>query len=391
MLAIKIIFWISAILLIYNYLLYPLTLFIINHFTKNPKCLKPNVEFSPNISIIIAAHNEGLVIADKLESIIDGDYPLDKLEILIGSDCSTDNTNVILSEWAEKYPFIKPYFFTERQGKISILNKLIPKANNEILILTDANIIFSKKTISELVIYFSNPKIGFVDSRIINIINSQDDISIPEQRYISLESKIKQYEGCIWGTAMGSFGGCYAIRKQLFVPIPEDKLIMDDLYICMNILKSKYMGIYANDAIVYEKAVTLINTEYRRKIRIAAGAIQNLFIFTPILLKFNILSFCFFSHKVLRWMGPFLLIIIILFSIILATTGHWLYILLASIFILSILISLIDRFILYPRNKTVKIFRFITHFYLANLATFIGWIRVMKGTKNSIWTPTPRA
>ena len=99
----------------------------------------------------------------------------------------------------------------------------------------------------------------------------------------------------------------------------------------------------------------------------------------------------FFSHKVLRWMGPFLLIIIILFSIILATTGHWLYILLASIFILSILISLIDRFILYPRNKTVKIFRFITHFYLANLATFIGWIRVMKGTKNSIWTPTPRA
>jgi len=145
MLAIKIIFWISAILLIYNYLLYPLTLFIINHFTKNPKCLKPNVEFSPNISIIIAAHNEGLVIADKLESIIDGDYPLDKLEILIGSDCSTDNTNVILSEWAEKYPFIKPYFFTERQGKISILNKLIPKANNEILILTDANIIFSKK------------------------------------------------------------------------------------------------------------------------------------------------------------------------------------------------------------------------------------------------------
>ncbi|MDD3630821.1 MAG: glycosyltransferase, partial [Bacteroidales bacterium] len=235
MLIIKILFWISAILLIYNYLLYPLILLIIHYFSKNHKCRKPNIDFLPNVSIIIAAHNEELVISDKLTSIINGDYPLDKIEILIGSDNSTDNTNAILSEWTEKYSFIKPYFFAQRQGKIAILNQLIPKANNEILILTDANIIFSPKTIIELVIYFSNPKIGFVDSRIININESTDGITLPEQQYISLESKIKEYEGCIWGKTMGSFGGCYAMRKDLFSPIPEDKLIMDDLYICLNI------------------------------------------------------------------------------------------------------------------------------------------------------------
>lgn len=390
MLIIKILFWISTILLIYNYLLYPLILLIIHYFSKNHKCRKPNIDFLPNVSIIIAAHNEELVISDKLTSIINGDYPLDKIEILIGSDNSTDNTNAILSEWTEKYSFIKPYFFAQRQGKIAILNQLIPKANNEILILTDANIIFSPKTIIELVIYFSNPKIGFVDSRIININESTDGITLPEQQYISLESKIKEYEGCIWGKTMGSFGGCYAMRKDLFSPIPEDKLIMDDLYICLNILKNNFWGIYARDAVVYEKTTADMKIEYNRKIRIAAGAIQNLFIFSSILLKFNALSFCFFSHKVLRWFGPFFLIIIILFSIIIATTGNWLYILLSSIIILSILITLFDRFILYPRNKILKLFRFITHFYLANLATLMGWIRVVKGTKNSIWTPTPR-
>lgn len=390
MLTIKIIFWISIILLIYNYIIYPLTLSIIAIFNKNPKCRKPNQDFSSNISIIIAAHNEELVLADKLSSIINGEYPLDKIEILIGSDNSTDNTNAILQEWSEKYPIIKPYFFTERQGKIAILNKLIPKATNEILILTDANIIFIPQTIRELVIYFSNPKIGFVDSRIINKNDSIDGITLPEQQYITLESRIKRYEGCIWGKAMGSFGGCYAMRKELFVTIPEDRLIMDDMYICMNILKNKYWGIYASDAIVYEKTTTAIETEYKRKIRISAGAIQNLFIFSSILLKFNALSFCFFSHKALRWFGPFFLIIIISFSILLATTGHWLYILVATISILSILVTLIDRYILYPHKKTVKIFRFITHFYLANIATFIGWYRVIKGTKNSIWTPTPR-
>ena len=391
MLIIKIFFWISVILLIYNYLLYPLILLIIHYFSKNYKCRKPNIVFSPNVSIIIAAHNEDLVISDKLASIINGDYPLEKIEILIGSDNSTDNTNAILSEWAEKYSFIKPYFFTQRQGKIAILNQLIPKANNEILILTDANIIFSPKTIIELVIYFSNPKIGFVDSRIININESKDGITLPEQKYISIESKIKEYEGCIWGKSMGSFSGCYAMRKDLFSPIPENKLITDDLYICLNILKNNFWGIYARDAVVYEKTTADMKIEYNRKIRIAAGAIQNLFIFSSILLKFNALSFCFFSHKVLRWLGPFFLIIIILLSIIIATTGNWLYILLSSIIVLSILIAIIDRFILYPRNKTLKLFRFITHFYLANLATLMGWIRVIKGTKNSIWTPPPRA
>ncbi len=391
MLAIKIIFWISAILLIYNYLLYPLILFCINSLIKKPKCIAPDKDFSPNISIIIAAHNEELVIADKLSSIIEGDYPLDKIEILIGSDNSTDNTNAILREWSEKYNIIKPYYFTERQGKIAILNKLIPKASNEIIILTDANIIFTPQTIKELVIHFSNPKIGFVDSKIINIKDNIDGISLPEQQYISLESKIKQYEGCIWGKSMGSFGGCYAIRKKLFFPIPEDRLIMDDLYICMNILKNKYWGIFASQAIVYEKTSIEMEIEYKRKIRIATGAIQNLFIFSSLLFKFNSLSFCFFSHKVLRWLGPFFLIIIIVFSIILATTGQWLYILIACISILSILVALIDRYIIYPRKKIVKIFRFITHFYLANLATLTGWIKLIKGTKSSIWTPTPRS
>lgn len=74
--------------------------------------------FLPKVSIIIAAHNEELVISDKLTSIIKGDYPLDKIEILIGSDNSTDNTNAILSEWAEKYSFIKPYFSPKDKAKL---------------------------------------------------------------------------------------------------------------------------------------------------------------------------------------------------------------------------------------------------------------------------------
>jgi len=118
MLAIKILFWISAILLIYNYLLYPFILIIIHYFSKNKKCRKPNNDFLPKVSIIIAAHNEELVISDKFISIINSDYPLDKIEILIGSDNSTDNTNAILSEWSEKYSFIKPYFSLKDKGKL---------------------------------------------------------------------------------------------------------------------------------------------------------------------------------------------------------------------------------------------------------------------------------
>lgn len=104
---------------------------------------------------------------------------------------------------------------------------------------------------------------------------------------------------------IGPFGGFYALRKNLYQLIPENFLV-DDFFICMNVLKQNFKSIADPDAIAYEEVSEDWKQEYKRKARISAGNFQNLIHFENLLLRFNSTSFCFFSHKVLRWLGPFL-------------------------------------------------------------------------------------
>ena len=71
----------------------------------------------------------------------------------------------------------------------------------------------------------------------VNIGIKKSGISFQEKTYINWEVKFKHAESKLWGMLMGPFGGCFAIRKSLFTPIPENFLV-DDFYVCMNILQN---------------------------------------------------------------------------------------------------------------------------------------------------------
>ena len=244
-------FWICLFLLVYTYFIFPFsTIFLARKKSLNNKFYKQEDEI-PSVSILIAAYNEQEVIKEKVMSIINSNFSSSKMEIIIGSDCSTDNTNEIISELAKNHSFLNAKIFTERSGKSAVVNKLVKQAKNEILILTDANIIFSKNTIQSLIRHFKNSKIGLVDSNMVNIGIKKSGISLQEKTYISSEVKFKHAESKLLGMLMGPFGGCFAIRKSLFIPIPENFMV-DDFFVCMNILKN------GNLKWLYQKSKTTI-------------------------------------------------------------------------------------------------------------------------------------
>ena len=258
-------FWICLFLLVYTYFIFPFsTIFLARRRSLNNKFYNQKDEM-PSVSILIAAYNEQDVIKEKVMSIINSNLPSSKIEIIIGSDCSTDNTNEIISKLANNHSFINVKIFTERSGKSSVVNKLVKQAKNEIIILTDANIIFSKNTIQSLIRHFKDSKIGLVDSNMVNIGIKKSGISLQEKTYISSEVKFKHAESKLWGMLMGPFGGCFAIKKSLFVPIPENFMV-DDFFICMNILKNGNLAINDLDAVVYEDVSNQIYEEFRRKL-----------------------------------------------------------------------------------------------------------------------------
>ena len=370
----------------YSYVLYPLFVVFVSKSKENNN-IQYNADELPSITIIMAAHNEELIIEKKIESIFSSSYAREKIQLIVGTDCCNDATDSILAKQADIYPELTHIIFKERQGKIRIINNLVKQSKNEILILTDANVLFSTKTLASLVRHFKNDSIGLVDSHMKNYGLSSSGISYPEQSYISLEVILKQAEGKLWGCMMGPFGGCFAIRKKLYKPVPE-KYLVDDFHINMNILKQGSMAIHESEAIVYEDVSSHLSAEFNRKIRISAGNFQNLIHFSKMLIKHGSISFAFISHKALRWLSPFFILFSLLLSIIYFNHGIPNIIIVYGFGLLGILVLL--DFILKSLKVNIKILRYTTHFTIMNLALFIGFFKFIRGNSNGIWNRTER-
>ena len=384
----QIIFWVCIVLIIHSYLLYPAILYLLVRNKKNNELLFTPEENLPFVSIILSVYNEEKIIRDKLRSVFTTSYPDDKFEMLIGSDGSTDQTNKILRLFSVEEPTLRFFQYNERTGKGNVINRLREEAKGEILIFTDADIMFSQDLIYKLIRHFKNKSIGVVATNIANKNLDTKGISVQEWSFMSRETRIKYREGKIWGTMMGAYGACYAIRNELFKPVP-DGYTVDDFFITMKVLEQKHKCILDLDAIHYEKISNKLSEEFRRRIRISAGNFQNLKEFYKLLWPpFTGLSFSFMSHKVIRWIVPFLLILLIISNIFLFPVNLF-YKFTLYIQGILIIIPLID-FLLRKLGLQIVFLRFITYFYSMNLALLAGFFKFIKGAETNVWQPTQR-
>ncbi len=383
-----VLFWLSVAFIFYTYVFFP---FLIQ-LKAGKKKIKAQ-QFTPEdelpvVSILISAFNEEEVIENKIRSIFTTRYPVSKLEVLIGSDHSSDKTNEIVEKLLPEFPAIRFFPFHQRRGKGNVVNELYQNSTGSVLILTDANVMLDENTIFELVKFFKDESVGLVDSQMMNTNMHPSGISYQEKAYISREVLIKQHESILWGTMMGPFGGCFALRSKLFEPVPKNFLV-DDFYINMKVLEKGYYCINNLDAMVYEDISNNLSDEFRRKVRISTGNFQNLRRFSNLLWhQTKGLSFCFISHKVMRWTGPFFLLLAFVSNLLLAANSAFYF----YIFILHCFLFVLPLFDLLLRSAGVHVavLRFVTHFYSMNLALFAGFFNSLKKIESNVWKPTKR-
>jgi cellulose synthase/poly-beta-1,6-N-acetylglucosamine synthase-like glycosyltransferase len=384
----EIIFWISVILILQSYIIYPLLLQLLSINKKNNEIFFSRNENLPFVSVILSVYNEDQVIIEKIRSVFNTNYPKDKFELLVGSDGSTDQTNDILNLYSIEHDSLHFYSFHQRKGKSQVINQLQTNAKGEILICTDAQVMFTPDLIFNLVRHFKNKSIGLAGANIINKKIDAKGISRQEWTFMSREIRLKHLEGKIWGTMIGAYGACYAVRNELFSPVPAGYSV-DDFFITMKVLEKKYSCILDLDAVGYENVPDRLSEEFRRRIRISAGNFKNLTYFYKLLWPlFTGLSFSFLSHKVLRWICPFLLILVIISNIFLYQF-HIFYKVTLYIQAILIVIPFIDH-LLRKIGLHIVILRFITHFYTMNLALLTGFLKFIKGSETEVWQPTRR-
>ncbi len=385
---IQVIFLISVFLLFHSYVLYPLILNLLARSKKQNSLIYTSEDELPDISILLAAYNEEKVIQKKIETTFNTQYPGHKIELLIGSDNSTDNTNSIIERYALKDERIKFTAFSSRQGKGNILNIISKQANGQIYVLTDAKVFFIPETLFELVKHFKNPQIGIVGGNLINMNRESHEIAVQEMTFMSREIKMKYQEGIVWGTMMGAYGACYAIHSKYWHSIP-DGFSVEDFYMTMKVLQDEKACITELKAKCFENVPGLLQEEFRRKVRISSGNFQNLIAFRTMLWPpWKGLSFSFLSHKVIRWIGPLLLIVAFLTNgVLFGKNIIYKYLFICQIALL--LVPFLD-YILRKIQVHVVLLRFITHFYGMNAALLSGLFKYLKGIKTNVWEPTAR-
>lgn len=392
-----VIFLLSAGGLFHTYLFYPFLLMLLSR-RKRPERPRFNAADEwPRISVLLSVYNEEKVIRQKLESLFQSVYPGQNLVFFIGSDASSDATNAIVEEMALGRQDLHFLPFTQRRGKPSVLNdlageafRLQPPSRSHLLLITDANVFLEPDTIQKLASHFKDAEIGLVDAHMINTGLKREGISTSETQYIRAESMIKYREGQIWGAMIGPFGGCYMLRSVLYEPIPPHFLV-DDFYLAMKAFEKGARAMNDLDARCFEAVSHDINEEYRRKSRIAAGNYQNLLAFKSLWFPpFRPLSFAFFSHKILRWLGPFAIFLMLASSLGLFLLGNllsgWVFLFLI---VITLGLPLLDKALGVVGYHGFWL-RGLRYFMAMNLALLAGFFRWMKGVRSGAWEPPKR-
>lgn len=368
-----------------TYIIYPLILIILDS-KKTKKDKKNSFEEFPEVDIIFAAYNEESVIENKILSTFKTDYPQEKLNLIIGSDNSSDKTDEIIKGLQKTYPNLLLRTFNQRTGKSGIINALVLESKAEFLVLTDANIIFKKDTISQLIAPFNN-EVGAVGGRIVYEEHKSSGISQQEDSYLQLENRIKAAESNLFKAAMGLEGGCYAIKRKLFPQIPP-RFFMEDFFVSLSVIDKGYQLLFNADALCFEDVSTDKNEEFKRKVRISIGNFQNLSHFKGLVIKrFNPVGFSFLSHKILRWLTPFFLILLLISSLVLNAQSQF-FQLFSGLYLVFLVLGTLG--ILFSQNKTIGLLKYPGHFIHMNLALLKGFFIYLKGVKSNVWQPTNR-
>jgi cellulose synthase/poly-beta-1,6-N-acetylglucosamine synthase-like glycosyltransferase len=389
---VEILFWVLLGLIIYTYIGYGiLVAVIVKIFGLNKKDTSELTEFPP-VTLFIAAYNEKDFIDIKVKNSFELDYPKDKLTQLWITDGSNDGTPDLL----KKYEGIKVYHEDKRSGKTAAINRGLQFVNSSIIIFCDGNTLLSKETIKAVVKAFENPKIGCVagEKRIIEK-DSESASGSGEGAYWKYESILKKLDSALY-SAVGGVGELFAIRKELFEKV-DNESILDDFEITMRIAMKGYKIKYVPEATASETPSDNVKEELKRKIRIAAGGYQVMArmpeLFNPF--KQGILSFQFWSRKVLRWVGvPLAMFIIFPLNIYLAYKYSFkmdhiftILLILQSIYYLFVIIGKL----LSNVNIKFKIIFLPYYIFIMNYAAILGGIRYFKGNQSATWERAKRA
>lgn len=373
----SVIFWISIGVLVYTYFGYPLLLWALAKV--HPKPVRSGASYQPNVVIVVVCHNEQKRIVAKLETCLEQDYPADRLRVLIASDGSTDDTVALVNGYPDKR--VRALDFSSRRGKAACLNDAVATCSEEVIVLMDSRQRLNPQAVSALVANLADETVGAVSGELVFV---QDDLTPFAEgidAYWRYEKFIRHHEA-LSGSVVGVTGALYAIRRQCFEPI-SPQTILDDVAIPMQAAMKGWRVVFEKRAIAYDQPSAASAQERVRKVRTLAGNFQLLTLLPGLLVPWrNPLFLRFVSHKVLRLVAPFAMVIALVSNLMLSAQSMVYAILLVLQLLFYVLALLPALWSGAARLLPVKIASAFLHL---NTFVVLGLIEFLSNKEAHLW------
>lgn len=329
----KIVFWLSLIGVLYTYIGYPAMMWMLARLRPQPWKVAP---IAPSVSIVLAVHNGALLLPRKIKHLLDLDYPNIE-EIILVSDGSTDGTAELLTR--EQHPRIKVVILDQHGGKGVAVNAGVAAAAADVILFVDIRPEIAPGAIQQLVGNFADEQVGCVSGNLKLRDEGQDAVAAAVGGfYWRYEQWIRTCEG-LSDSPVGVYGGFYAIRRKLAVRQPEG-IILDDMFQPLSIIRRGYRSVVDPTAYVFDTWPKKVEGEFHRKVRTLAGNFQ-LFQLAPwVLTPQNRVLFQLVSHKVMRLIVPYLLVLMLVSAIALSA-GSALYATLAALQVIGWIVAIV--------------------------------------------------
>jgi biofilm PGA synthesis N-glycosyltransferase PgaC len=294
------IFFFSVMFVAYTLAGYPIALALtaLVHFRPVVRRYEPRT-----VTILLPVRNGERWLRTKLESLFALRYPPELVQILVISDGSTDSTDDLAREYAacRRIEFLR----VDGGGKAVALNAGLERAEGEILFLTDVRQQLDPDCLKNLVACFADPSVGVASGElVIREGRTHEEASVG--LYWRYEKWLRKHESRIH-SVMGATGCIYAIRRALATPFPPGTLV-DDMYLPLAAFFKGYRVILEDSAKAFDYP-TVLETEFRRKVRTQAGVYQIIGLFPQLLTPRNRMWLAFLSHKLGRLLMPFALLL----------------------------------------------------------------------------------
>ena len=368
--------WISLSGLVYVYVGYPILLAGVGLFAQRQKLA---LGFFPTISVLVAAYNEEADIEKKIKDTLALDYPADKLEIVVLSDCSTDRTDEIVKAFAD--PRVRLMRAPTRKGKTNAQNLGVEIARGEVLVFSDATTVYHHLALQYLACNYADPKVGAVSGRYQYFDpEGKSPTGLGMIAFWNYENFIKMMQSRI-RTISGCCGCIYSVRRVAYTPLHPE--VISDLVQPLWAIQKGYRVLFEDRALAYEETTKSSKEEFSMRVRVVTRGIRGI-LSVPALLnpaKYGWVSFQLISHKVLRWMVPFFLLLLLASNAVLWNHGWY-----GVLFALQITFyGFAALTLLIPLHRMWKPLGIPLYFCTLNAAALRSIREVLRGRKYVVW------